>query len=183
MDIILEICFNLPYMSKDRTRVNQQIKAPEVRVIGPAGENYGVLPIHQALAKAIELGLDLIEISPNANPPVAKITDYGKFSYEENKKQKVAKSKAHVIEIKTLQVKIGTGEHDLELKAKKASEWLKEGHRIKIDLFLPGRSKYMDPKFLEERLQRVLVLLTENYKIAEKPSKSLKGLTTIIERA
>ncbi len=154
-----------------------------MRVIGPEGENYGVLSLQDALAKAHDVGLDLIEISPNANPPVAKIADYGKFSYEENKKQKAAKAKAHVIEIKTLQIKIGTGEHDLELKAKKASEWLRDGQRIKIDLFLPGRSKYMDPKFLEERLARVLTLVTEPYKIAEKPAKSLKGLTTIIERA
>lgn len=170
-------------MSKDRTRINHQIKVPQVRVIGPAGENYGILSISEALAKAQEAGLDLIEISPNAQPPVAKVADYGKFQYEENKKQKAQKAKAHVIEIKTLQVKIGTGEHDLELKAKKASEWLKEGHRIKIDLFLPGRSKYMDPKFLEERLQRLFAFITENYKIAEKPQKSPKGLTTIIEKA
>ncbi len=154
-----------------------------MRVIGPEGENYGVLSINEALQKAHDAGLDLIEISPNANPPVAKISDYGKFQYGENKKEKAAKAKAHVIEIKTLQVKIGTGEHDLELKAKKASEWLRQGQRIKIDLFLPGRSKYMDPKFLEERLKRILTLITENYKIAEKPTKSLKGLTTIIERA
>ena len=71
----------------------------------------------------------------------------------------------------------------MDLKAKKASEWLKEGQRIKIDLFLPGRSKYMDPKFLEERLKRILTLVTEPYKIAETPTKSPKGLTTIIEKA
>lgn len=170
-------------MAFNKTRVNHQIRTPEVRLIGPAGENYGILPIHEALQRAHDAGLDLIEISPNAVPPVAKIADFGKFQYEENKREKATKAKAHVIELKTLQVKIGTGEHDLELKAKKASEWLKEGQRIKIDLFLPGRSKYMDPKFLEERLARILVLLTEKYKVAEKPTKSPKGLTTIIERA
>lgn len=170
-------------MSKEKIRVNHQIKAPEVRVIGPAGENYGVLAIGQALKQAADAGLDLIEISPNAVPPVAKIMDFGKFQYDENKKEKAAKAKAHVIEIKSLQIKIGTGEHDLALKAKKASEWLKEGHRIKLDLFLPGRSKYMDPKFLEERLARLLVLITEKHRLAEKPQKSPKGLTTVIERA
>lgn len=170
-------------MSKDRTRVNHQIKSPQVRVIGPAGENFGVLSINEALNRAHEAGLDLIEISPNAMPPVAKIMDYGKFSYDENKKQKVAKAKSHTIEIKTIQVKIGTGDHDLALKAKKASEWLADGQRIKVDLFLPGRAKYMDPKFLNERIERVLVLLTEKYKIAEKPQKSPKGLSMIIERA
>ncbi len=170
-------------MSKDKTRINHQIKAPEVRVIGPSGENYGVLSISEALMKAQEAGLDLIEISPNAQPPVVKITDYGKFSYEENKKEKAAKAKAHTIELKTLQIKIGTGDHDLGLKAKKASEWLAEGHRIKIDLFLPGRAKYLDPKFLEERLQRLLALISENFKIAEKPTKSPKGLSLVIEKA
>jgi translation initiation factor IF-3 len=170
-------------LATDRTRINHQIKAPEVRVIGPAGENYGIISISEALQKAHDAGLDLIEISPNAVPPVAKITDYGKFAYEENKKEKAQKAKSHVIEIKTLQVKIGTGDHDLALKAKKASEWLAEGHRIKIDLFLPGRSKYMDPKFLEERLKRILALVTVPHKVAEKPTKSPKGLTTIIERA
>ncbi|HEU5114381.1 MAG TPA: translation initiation factor IF-3 [Candidatus Paceibacterota bacterium] len=170
-------------MSKDRIRVNHQIKSPQVRVIGPEGENYGVITIGEALQKAQAAGLDLIEISPNAQPPVTKIADYGKFQYEENKKQKASKAKAHTIEVKSLQVKIGTGEHDLELKAKKASEWLKDGQRIKIDLFLPGRSKYMDPKFLQERLERILNLLTVPYKVAEKPAKSPKGLTTIIEKA
>jgi translation initiation factor IF-3 len=170
-------------LSKDRTRINHQIKAPEVRVIGPAGENFGVMTVSAAINKAHELGLDLIEISASAVPPVCKITDYGKFQYEENKKAKIAKAKSHTIEIKTIQVKIGTGDHDLALKAKQASEWLKDGQRIKLDLFLPGRSKYMDPKFLEERMHRLLVLLTEKYKIAEKPQKSPKGMTAIIERA
>lgn len=170
-------------MIKDRIRVNHQIKAPQVRVIGAEGENIGVISISEALSRAHEAGMDLIEISPNAQPPVVKIMDYGKFQYEESKKQKAAKAKSHTVEIKSLQVKIGTGDHDLALKAKKASEWLKEGQRIKIDLFLPGRSKYMDPKFLEERLQRILTLISEEYKIAEKPQKSPKGLTTIIEKA
>lgn len=170
-------------MSKDKTRVNHHIRSAELRVIGSDGANLGVMSLRDALLKAEEAGLDLIEISPNANPPVAKIADFGKFQYEENKKQKIAKSKSHTVEIKTVQVKIGTGEHDLALKAKKASEWLKEGHRIKLDLFLPGRTKYLDQKFLHERLDRLLVLITEPHKMTEKPQKSLKGLSTIIERA
>ncbi len=147
------------------------------------GENLGVISFKEALDKARESGLDLIEISPKAIPPVAKIMDYGKFQYAENKKLKVAKAKAHTVEIKNIQVKVGTGEHDLELKAKKASEWLKEGNRIKIDLFLPGRTKYMDVKFLEERMARVLKLITEEYKIADPAKKSPKGLSVIIEKA
>lgn len=164
-------------------RINNQIQAPELRVILEDGENLGVITFAQALDKARELGLDLIEISPKAVPPVAKIMDYGKFQYAENKKQKVAKSKAHTVEVKVVQVKVGTGDHDLELKAKKASEWLKEGNRIKVDLFLPGRTKYMDEKFLRERMDRILKLITEEFKIADPAKKSPKGLSVIIERA
>ncbi len=164
-------------------RVNNQIQAPELRVIMEDGENLGVLSFKEALDKARDAGLDLIEISPKANPPVAKIMDYGKFQYAENKKLKVAKTKAHTVEIKNIQVKVGTGDHDLELKAKKASSWLKEGNRIKIDLFLPGRTKYMDIKFLKERMERVLKLITEEYKIADEAKKSPKGLSIVIEKA
>jgi len=170
-------------LSNIKIRINHQIKSPELRVIGPTGENFGVIPLRDALIKAQELGLDLLEISPNIVPPICKITDFGKYQYDEKKKQKIVKTKAKVIETKSLQVKIATDEHDLQLKAKKASEWLAEGHRIKIDLFITGRAKYMDFKFLNERLDRVLKLITEKYKVAEFPKKGLKGLTMVIERA
>ena len=163
-------------------RINNQITAPELRVIMEDGSNLGVISFKEALDKARESGLDLIEISPKAVPPVAKIMDYGKFQYAENKKLKVAKTKAHTVEVKNIQVKVGTGDHDLELKAKKASSWLKEGNRIKIDLFLPGRTKYMDIKFLEERMARVLKLITEEYRIADPAKKSPKGLSIVIEK-
>jgi len=163
-------------------RINNQIQAPELRVIMENGDNLGVISFKDALDKAREAGLDLLEISPKANPPVAKIMDYGKFQYAENKKQKVAKAKAHTVEVKNIQVKVGTGDHDLELKAKKASEWLKEGNRIKIDLFLPGRTKYMDINFLKERMARVLKLITEEFRVTEEAKKSLKGLSIVIEK-
>ena len=167
----------------DKVRVNSDIRAKEVRLIDENNENVGVVELNEAISKAKEVGLDLIEISPNANPPVAKIMDYGKYSYEEKKKQREIKAKSKTTETKNVQVKIGTGEHDLELKAKRASKWLKEGHRIKVDLFLRGRSKYMDKKFLEERLERILNLLTEDYKVVDGPSKSPKGMTLVIEKA
>ncbi len=151
-------------------------------MIGADGANLGVLPLQKALSHAEEAQLDLIEISPNATPPVAKIMDYGKFQYEQKKKQREAKAKSHVTETKSVQVKIGTGEHDLNLKSRRASEWLKEGHRVKIDLFLWGRYKYMEFNFLKERLERFLHLISEEYKVADEIKKSPKGLTVIIER-
>ncbi|MFA5841768.1 MAG: translation initiation factor IF-3 [Candidatus Paceibacterota bacterium] len=165
-----------------KARINNQIRASELRVLGYEGENLGLLPTSEALKIAYDQGLDLIEISPDAKPPVAKIMDFGKYQYELSKKQKKMKAKAHVTETKTLQVKIGTGEHDLGIKAKQASNWLKEGHRIRIDLFLAGRAKYMDDKFLKERLERILHLITEDYKIAEEYKKGMKGRTIVIEK-
>lgn len=165
-----------------RVKINHQIKAPELRVITALGENLGVITLSAALAESQKRGYDLIEISPTAVPPVAKIMDYGKYLYDEKKKQKVSKSKTLTSELKIIQVKIGTGEHDLELKAKKISEWLTDGDRVKIDLFLVGRSKYMDQNFLKDRLERVLKLVTVEYKIAQAVTKGPKGLTIVIER-
>ena len=167
----------------DTTRINHQIRASEVRVIGPKGENLGVLSLSEAIEQAVQAGLDLIEISPNANPPVAKIMEYGKFQYEQEKKRREIKAKSHATETKSVQVKIGTGENDLQLKAKRAAEWLREGHRVKVDLFLWGRYKYMEFEFLKERLERFLKLIPEEYRLGDPIQKSPKGLTTVIERA
>ncbi|MEK7132704.1 MAG: translation initiation factor IF-3 [Patescibacteria group bacterium] len=166
---------------KARVRMNDGIRAREVRLLGPAGENFGITAIKDALAKAAELGLDLIEISPNAVPPVAKITDYGKFKYEQKKKEKEVKSKAHVTETKVTQVKIGTSERDMHIKASKVGIWLREGHRAKIDLFLWGRYKYMEFGFLKERLERFLAIIPESYKIADEIRKGPKGLSVVVE--
>jgi len=165
-----------------RVRINQAIRAKELRVIGADNENVGVITLEEALKLAEEANLDLIEISPTAVPPVAKIMDYGKYQYELKKRQREVKAKSHVTETKGVQVKIGTGDHDLMLKAKRAAEWLTEGHRVKIDLFLWGRYKYMEFNFLKERLEKFMKLIPADYKIAEEVKKSPKGLSAVIER-
>src|SRR3989344_3997105 len=167
---------------KERVRMNEGIRAREVRVIGPEGQNVGVLPLAEAIQKAREAGLDLIEVSPNAVPPVCRITDYGKFKYEQRKKDKEVKSKAHVTETKEAQVKIGTSSNDMNIKAQKIGAWLREGHRVKIDLFLWGRYKYMEFAFLKDRLERFLAIIPEGFKIADEIKKSPKGLSVAIER-
>lgn len=166
-----------------RERINNQIRAKELRVIDSEGQNLGVLSIKDALELAQSKNLDLIEVSPNALPPIAKIMDFGKYQYEVSKKLKKAKAGSKPTETKSIQIKIGTGDHDLELKAKTASKWLKEGHRIKVELFLAGRTKYMDEKFLRERLDRVLHFITEEYKISDAYKRGPKGLITTIEKA
>ncbi len=165
-----------------RTKINNAIKAPELRVVGPENENLGTLSLQDALKKADEMKLDLIEISPKAKPPVAKITDYGQWRYETKQKASAAKAKAHTTETKSVQVKIGTGDHDQQLKARRAADWLEEGHRVKVDLFLWGRYKYMEAEFLKERLDRFLKIIPAEYKIADPIKKSPKGFTATIER-
>lgn len=166
-----------------RIRKNNQIRSKELRVIDVEEGNLGILSLEEALKKAQERGLDLIEISPKAKPPVAKIMDFGKYQYEEAKKAKKAKQSGSATETKSVQVKIGTGDHDLQLKAKRASKWLKEGHRVKCELFLRGRSKYMNKDFLHSRLERFLHFITEEHKIAEPIKKSPRGIALVIERS
>lgn len=168
---------------KQRVRTNLYIRATELRVLDEEGQNLGVLPLKEALALAQSRGLDLIETGPNAVPPIAKIMEYGKYLYLESKKEKKMKAGAKRTETKSIQIKVATGEHDLELKAKQASKWLAEGHRIKVELYLSGRTKYQEQTFLKERLDRVLHFITEPFKVAEEPKKGPKGLALVIERA
>ena len=162
-------------------RINETIRAPQLRVVDEEEGSLGILSTADALAKAKIKGLDLIEISPNAEPPIAKIGNYGKWLYEQKKKKRDTRSSSST-ETKSIQVKIGTGDHDLELKAKRAAAFLKEGHRVKIELFLRGRSKYLGKEFHSERLDRILRLIAEPYKIATPLMKSNKGISLIIER-
>ncbi|MDP3955912.1 MAG: translation initiation factor IF-3 [bacterium] len=162
-------------------RINETIRCRELRVIDEEEGNLGIMKTEDALAKARERGVDLIEVSPNAEPPIAKIGDYGKWLYEQKKKKRESKASTST-ETKSVQVKIATGDHDLELKAKRASAFLKEGHRVKIELFLRGRSKYLGKDFHSERLDRILRLISEPYKIASSLAKSHKGVSLIIER-
>jgi translation initiation factor IF-3 len=162
--------------------INQQIRAKELRVLSDDGENYGVISFAEAIKRARELDSDLIEISPNAKPPVAKIMDYGKFQYDQKKKVKAQKAKAKTVEVKNVQVKVGTDDNDLNIKAKRASEWLEEGHRVKLELFLPGRLKYLEKDFLKARLERIRKLITAEHTIADTAKKVPKGMAMIIEK-
>lgn len=166
----------------ERIRINREIRAQELRVVGPAGENLGVLSLEAALQVAKDASLDLIEISPNANPPVAKVMDYGKFQYEQKKRESAARSKAKVSETKEVQIKVGTGENDMRLKARKAAEWLEEGHRVRVELFLKGRYKGMDEAFLKTRLEKFVMLIPYAYKLAEPVARAPKGFAAILER-
>jgi translation initiation factor IF-3 len=136
-------------------RTNRRIKAREVRVVGPDAEQLGVLPIEQALARAQELGMDLVEVSPMAKPPVCKIMDYGKFKYLEKKKQNEAKKKQVVVQLKEVKLRPRTEEHDYTTKLKKVREFLAEANKARITVMFRGRE--MSHRELGQKvLQRVI---------------------------
>ncbi len=167
----------------EKVSINNNIRAPKLRVIGSQGENIGVITKEEALAAAKAVGLDLIEVSPQADPPVARIADYGKYTYEMSKKQKEVKARAHITETKNIQISVSIGEHDIMIKAKQASEWIKEGHRVKIELQLKGRTKYMEESFLRSRMERILAVIPAEYKVAEPLKKVPKSMMIVIEKA
>ncbi|HEX9573886.1 MAG TPA: translation initiation factor IF-3 [Myxococcales bacterium] len=120
-------------------RTNRRIRARELRVIGPEGEQLGVLPLEAALAKAQEFGLDLVEVSPMAKPPVCKIMDYGKFKYETKKKASEAKKKQTVVKLKEVKFRPKTEEHDYAFKTKAIREFLAEGNKARVTVMFRGR--------------------------------------------
>jgi translation initiation factor IF-3 len=120
-------------------RTNRRIRARELRVIGPEGEQLGVISLETALAKAQEFGLDLVEVSPMAKPPVCKIMDYGKFKYETKKKASEAKKKQTVVKLKEVKFRPKTEEHDYAFKTKAIREFLAEGNKARVTVMFRGR--------------------------------------------
>jgi translation initiation factor IF-3 len=134
-----------PIVPPDTHRINELIIAKEVRVIAPDGEQLGVLSIRDALTKAQELGLDLVEVAPQAKPPVCKILDYGKFKYKEQKKEAEAKKNRSETSIKELRLRYRTDVGDLEVKLKQARDFLAEGDKVKFVMRFKGReAMYID---------------------------------------
>ncbi len=120
-------------------RVNERIEADPVRLIDADGEQVGVVGLDEALAKADDGGLDLVEISPNSDPPVCKILDYGKYKYEEQKKRNEARKKQKVIEVKEVKMRPGIEQHDYDVKMRAMRRFLGEGDRVKVTLRFRGR--------------------------------------------
>ncbi len=164
-----------------RVYANNQIRAREVRVVDREGKQLGVFPISEALKKARENNLDLVQITEKVNPPVCKITDYGKFLYHQKKKERHAKSS--VSELKGIRLKFGISCHDMETRVKSAVKFLKKGDKVKIDLPLRGRQKALG-NFAEEKLKQFIEMIEKEIPI--KTEKQLKregrGYTMIISK-
>ena len=124
---------------KDERRINDDINAAQVRVVGPEGELLGVLPIREALAKAESYGLDLVEVAPAAEPPVCKILDYGKFKYEDQKRKAEARKKQKTIDIKEIKMRPGIDDHDYDVKMRAMRRFIDEGDKVKVTMRFRGR--------------------------------------------
>ena len=125
--------------TRDGPRVNEEIRIPQVRLIDQDGEMQGVLTVREAMHRAFAVGLDLVEISPNADPPVCKILDFGKFKYEQQKKRNEAKKKQKVIEIKEIKVRPNIDENDYQVKMRAMKSFIEEGDKVKVTLRFRGR--------------------------------------------
>lgn len=139
---------------KDQTIMNDDIRVPEVRCNVDGGESLGIVPTDVAMDKANEMGLDLVLIAPTAKPPVAKIMDYGKFKYQEEKKKKEARKKQIKIEIKEIKLSVKIADNDISYKVKHAREFLQAGKLVKFRVFLRGR-EMAHPEAAREVLLRV----------------------------
>lgn len=124
---------------KQELPINRQIRAKEVQLIGDNGEKLGVISLNEALERAEERNLDLVLVAPNANPPVCKVMNYGKYKFEQAKKEKEAKKKQKVLEVKELRVTPNIEEHDFGFKSKNARKFLEEGNKVKITVRFRGR--------------------------------------------
>ena len=133
--------FNRNYRgnNKDRTRVNTAIRVPKIRLIDDEGNQMGVVDTRAGLEKAREAGLDLVEVAPNASPPVCRIMDYGKYRFEQEKKEKLAKKKQHVVQVKEIRFKLRIEEHDYQVKIKHIVEFLEKKHKVRVSLRFRGR--------------------------------------------
>jgi translation initiation factor IF-3 len=166
---------------KRRPLVNNQIRAKKVRVIDPDGKNLGILSLEEALKKAQEKGLDLIQVTEKVEPPVCKIIDYGKYLYSLQKKEKKASKTKE--ELKGLRLSFNISPHDTEVRVKKGEKFLKKGHKIKVEMILRGRERIMTD-FAKEKLNQFLESLKEKLpiKIEREMKKEGRGLTIIIAK-
>jgi translation initiation factor IF-3 len=161
----------------DRININRNIRAKEVRVIDPDGNQIGVIPTYKAIAVANDFGLDLVEISPNATPPVCKIMDYGRFKYERTKKRQEAKKKQTTFQLKEIKVRPKTGEHDLNTKINHIKKFLDKKDKVKVTVIFRGREITLTN--LGNELLEKIIQETEEIALLEQPPK-FEGRTMVM---
>jgi translation initiation factor IF-3 len=165
--------------TKEGPRVNDQIEAAQIRLIDQNGEMVGIVSLHQGLQMAYEAGLDLVEISPNATPPVCKLLDLGKYKYEQQKKQNEARKKQKIIEIKEIKMRPGIDDHDYEVKKRAMIRFLEEGDKVKITLRFRGR-EMVHQELGFRLLERVRTDLGDLAKVEVAPRMEGRQMTMVL---
>ena len=160
-------------------RRNEQIRARELRVIGPEGEQLGILGRNEAIAMAKEHGLDLVEVAATADPPVCRVMDYGKFKYEQQKKKQDAKKRQAVVQVKEIKVRPKTDEHDYETKLKHIRSFLEDGDRCKVTVFFRGREIVHKDRGIEI-LERMVKDLEDVGKVEQEPRAEGRTLQMLV---
>jgi translation initiation factor IF-3 len=160
-------------------RINQRIRVPEVRVIGDDGEMLGILATHEALRRAQEKGLDLVEVNPKAEPPVCKILDYGKFKYDEKKKARETRIKTAAFDVKEIKLRPKTDDHDLDFKTRAAQAFLEAGHKVKFTVRFRGR-EITHPQVAQEQLDRIVHKLDELATVEVRPTMEQRTMTLLM---
>jgi translation initiation factor IF-3 len=160
-------------------RINQRIRVPEIRVIGEDGEMLGIMQTHEALRRAQERGLDLVEVNPKADPPVCKILDFGKYKYDEKKKAREAKRKQSVVEIKEIKLRPKTDDHDLEFKTRAAHRFLGAGHKVKFTVRFRGR-EITHPEKAQEQLDWIVQHCEEIANVEVRPMMEQRTMTLMM---
>ncbi|MCX7616121.1 MAG: translation initiation factor IF-3 [Patescibacteria group bacterium] len=162
-------------------KVNNQITAPQLRVVDAEGKNLGVMSKEEALKLASEQGLDLIEIVPSANPPVAKIISFDKFRYQQEKEEKKQRVRQGREELKQVRITPRSAENDLKIKVKKIEEFLAQGHKVEIFLMLKGREKY-NRQWANEKLTEFMGMIETEYKITMPAKEGGRGIVIQISK-
>ena len=155
-------------------RVNERIRARECRLVDDAGEQVGVVNVRDALQLAREKGLDLIEVAPNSAPPVCKIMDYGKYKYEQGKRDRESRKKSHVTELKSIKLRPSIDEHDYQFKLRHIHSFIKEGDKVKVTVFFRSR-EITHPEIARRTLNRIVEATAETA-VIEKPA-GMEGRT------
>ena len=154
-----------------KTRINRQITAPEVRLLNDAGEQLGIFPLAKAMALAEEHGLDVVEVSPNAQPPVVKLISYDKFKYQQKKLEQQQKKRVKKVEVKTIRLSAKIAAHDIATKAKRADEFLQDGDWVKLELRMRGREQaFLD--VANKQMESFKQAITAPYRIEVAPKKA-----------
>ncbi len=150
-------------------RVNERIRAPEVRVIDESGAQVGIMPPMQALQIALERNLDLVEVAPNAQPPVCRLMNFGKYQYEQTKRERQARRAQKVIEVKEVRLRPKTGEHDTEVRVRQARKFLEDGNKVKVRVRFRGREIY-HPEIATEMLSEFATKLADTGQVEQEPN-------------